>query len=155
MKLEALGIEKLQAWQKSMDLAVTLGRDLLPGLPKEEKYILTDQIRRAVQSVPANIAEGYGRFYFQEGIHFCYIARGSLIEVYNHLCFALRMKYIPEPDYQKYVLQIQEIHRLISGYITYLKRTKQGEGEPGHSLHESQAIYDFHIEDRSNDANLE
>jgi hypothetical protein len=65
------------------------------------------------------------------------------------------MQYITETDYQKYVLQIQEIHRLMSGYITYLKQTKQGEGEPGHSLHESIAIYDFNIEDNSNHVNLE
>jgi len=126
-----------------MDFAVTVCRDLLPGLPKEEKFVLADQMRRAAQSIPANIAEGYGRYYYQEGIHFCYIARGSLIEFYSHLCFAYRMEYITNQVYEKYVLLVQEAHRIINGYITYLKRTKQGEGEPGHGIRDAQSRYDF------------
>ncbi len=152
MNPEQQGLEKLAAWQKSLDFAVTVCRELLPMLPKEEKYALVDQIRRAAQSIPANIAEGYGRYYYQEGVHFCYIARGSLMEVYSHLCLAHRVGYIPEPVYQKYVLLVKEVHRIISGYITYLKRTKQGEGEPGHSIRETTIDYQIDMEDLSDHA---
>ena len=53
--------------------------------PKEEKYCLTDQIKRSSRSVTANIAEGYGRFHFQENAQFCRQARGSLTETLDHL----------------------------------------------------------------------
>ncbi len=74
---EGKGLEGLQVWQKALDFAVMICKNQLPSFPSEEKYALIDQLRRAVQSIPSNIAEGFGRYYFQEGIRFCYIARGS------------------------------------------------------------------------------
>jgi four helix bundle protein len=135
------GLETLLAWQKAMAFAVTLCKQVIPALPKEERYSLADQLRRAAQSVPANIAEGHGRYYFQDGIRFCYIARGSLEEVYSHLFFANQMGYLTDEAFRGYSTNIQELHRIINGYITFLKRTKQGEGEPGHSQHESPGLY--------------
>ena len=70
------GIETLKVWQKAMDLAVKVYREIIPLLPVEEKYALASQLRRSAQSIPANIAEGYGRYYYQDNIRFCYIARG-------------------------------------------------------------------------------
>ena len=75
------GLDTLEAWRKSMDFAVILYEKVIPALPSTENWNLQDQIRRAVSSVPANIAEGHGRHYYQENIHFCYVARGSLTEV--------------------------------------------------------------------------
>lgn len=60
--MEAKGLESLQVWQKAMQFAITICRDLLPTLPIEEKYALTDQPRSSVQSIPSNIAEGFGRY---------------------------------------------------------------------------------------------
>jgi four helix bundle protein len=75
---EEKGLETLQVWQKAMALAVKVQQEILPLLPPEEKWAMAAQLRRSVQSIPGNIAEGYGRYYFQESVRFCYIARGSL-----------------------------------------------------------------------------
>ena len=56
------GLETLEAWKKSKTLALEIYKKILPLLPPEEKWNLNQQIRRAASSVPANIAEGHGRF---------------------------------------------------------------------------------------------
>ena len=68
------GLEKLDVWCKAHDMAVRIHKEIRPLLPPEEKYALSQQLRRASQSIPANIAEGHGRFYFQDNVRFCYIA---------------------------------------------------------------------------------
>ena len=125
------GLETLEAWKRSKAFAVKVCREVLPLLPPEEKWSLSQQIRRAVQSVPANIAEGHGRFYFQETVRFCYIARGSLSEVYTQLTMAYELSYIPETFYGDLRKQVEELIRIINGYIAYLKRAKIGANEPG------------------------
>ena len=82
------GLETLLVWQKSLAFTIEVCKTILPKLPVQEKWSLVDQLRRSAQSIPANIAEGYGRFYFQESIRFCYIARGSLEETFSHLTLA-------------------------------------------------------------------
>ena len=80
--------EKLQTWQKAHGLMLDVHKKLVPLLPKEEKYDLADQIRRSSKSVPANIVEGAGRYYYMDNVRFCYNARGSLDETLNHLIVA-------------------------------------------------------------------
>jgi len=72
------GLETLEDWKRAKDFAMKVCKEVLPLLPAEEKWSLSQQFRRSVQSVPANIAEGHGRFCFQETGRFCYISRGSL-----------------------------------------------------------------------------
>jgi four helix bundle protein len=91
-----MGLEQLKRWQMAMEFAVKVCRDLIPSLPDEERYALTNQFRRSAQSIPSNIAEGYGRYYYQEEIRFCYIARGSVEETRSHITFALKMGYLTE-----------------------------------------------------------
>jgi four helix bundle protein len=93
--------------------------------PKEEKFLLTGQTKDAARSITANIAEGYGRYHYQEAIQFCRIARGSLMETYDHLSSALDEEYIPENRYLELKLQYEHLLKLINGYISYLKRRKQ------------------------------
>lgn len=88
--MEKKGLEGLHLWQKSRELAVEVYQKILPVLPHEEKYAIAQQLRRSVQSVPANIAEAYGRYSYQEGIRFSYIARGSLEETHSHLILIKR-----------------------------------------------------------------
>jgi len=125
------GLETLEAWKRAKDFAVKVCKELLPLLPAEEKWSLSQQIRRAVQSVPANIAEGHGRFYYQEAIRFCYIARGSLSETYTHITLARELGYIPEKLFTDLRKQVEDLIRIINGYIAYLKRAKIGANEPG------------------------
>ncbi|HEY44957.1 MAG TPA: four helix bundle protein [Anaerolineae bacterium] len=93
--------------------------------PVEEKFALSQQLRRAVQSVPANIAEAHGRYHYQDAIRFCYIARGSLDETLSHLILAHDLGYIPEDSLRTCREIWREVYRLLNGYIEYLKRNRQ------------------------------
>ncbi len=94
------GLKKLQVWVRAKDFAVRIYKQVLPILPPEEKWSLNQQIRRSSVSVSANIAEGYGRFYYQDNVRFCYNARGSLEETLSHLVFSFEVDFIP-PNFIK------------------------------------------------------
>ena len=91
-------------------------------------------MRRSSKSVPANIAEGAGRYYYMDNVRFCYNARGSLDETLSHLIAARDLGYCPIALYQDLRTQIEEIRRLLNGYISWLKTKKIGENEPGANL---------------------
>ena len=139
------GLESLKAWRKSVDFAVRIHKEVLPTLPAEEKWALASQLRRAAQSISANVAEGYGRYYFQEGIRFCYLARGSLTETRSHLVLAKELGYLPEDAYTSLLNEIDELQRILNGYIAFLKHSKRGQDEPGsqQTLREDFDIYNI------------
>ena len=128
---ENRGLDHLEIWQVALNFSVAVLRNIIPLLPIEEKWALAAQLRRSVQSVPANIAEGYGRYYFTENVRFCYIARGSLEETYSHLVLANKLGYVPEPQLHSCISEIIRLRKLLNGYIAFLKRSKRGENEPG------------------------
>ena len=133
-KSEDKGLETLQVWQKAIAFTEKVCKEVLPLLPIQEKWGLVDQLRRSGQSIPANIAEGYGRYYYQEGIRFCYIARGSLEETFSHLTLAHNMQYLSDEEFQKLYSEILEIRRMLNGYISFLKTSKRGATEPGATI---------------------
>jgi four helix bundle protein len=137
------GLERLNCWVKARDYAKVIYREVLPLLPADEKYNLNSQIRRAATSIPANIAEGYGRYYYQSNIQFCYNARGSLEELLSHLVLSRDFGYINNDVYEKVIEQGNNLDLLLNGYITYLRKTKQGEKEftLQKSIQEDHAIY--------------
>ena len=112
-------------------------------LPTQEKWSLIDQLQRSVQSIPANSAEGYGRYYYLESIRFCYIARGSLEETFSHITLAHRLNYLSDDVFQSLTSEIQEINRMLNGYISFLKTSKRGATEPGTTIviHDEPAPY--------------
>jgi four helix bundle protein len=126
--------ETLKVWQKSHQLILGIHHKLLPLIPKEEKYGLVDQVRRSSKSVGANIAEGAGRFYFMDNVRYCYMARGSLDETLNHLVVSKDLGFCDNELYENLRAQIEEIRRLLNGYITWLKTKKIGANEPGATL---------------------
>jgi four helix bundle protein len=63
-----MGLAGLQVWQRAMTFAGRIYKDVLPVLPAEEKWAMSSQLRRAAQSVPANLAEGHGRYYYQDNV---------------------------------------------------------------------------------------
>ena len=81
----------------------------------EEKYALCDQIRRAVVSVPSNIAEGLGRFAIKERLHFIEIAYGSLMEVMCQLEIAELLNYITNETTTLLEKDITNIAKMLSG----------------------------------------
>lgn len=145
------GLETLEAWKKSRAFVFVVYKEILPLLPADEKWSLSQQIRRSAQSVPANIAEGHGRFYYQDNIRFCYLARGSLTETYTHLLLAFDLKYIPEELFNRVKKQIEELIRIINGYIAYLKRSKRGEKEPGANYAIRESSSEYFVEDIANE----
>ena len=109
--------EELLAWQKAMLLAkIVYG--VQKQLPKDEVYGLGDQIRRAVVSVPSNIAEGFGRETDKEFKHFLSIARGSLYETKTQLELAESLGFLRMPS--ELVDLFSEVAKLINGLSRYL-----------------------------------
>ena len=115
--------EDLEIWRLSRDLRKACS-SLTKSLPPDERFRLTDQLVRASRSVTANIAEGYGRFHFQENIQYCRHARGSLFEIIDHFYVALDEGYIHEDLFAKLKAQTHEIIIKINGYIRYLNQQK-------------------------------
>ncbi|MGG9962091.1 four helix bundle protein [Ferruginibacter sp. SUN106] len=94
--------------------------------PKHENFHLTAQILDSSRSVTANIAEGFGRFHYQENIQFCRQARGSLTETMEHMITAYDEKFIEKEILTEVNKDYKECLKQINGYIKYLKDTKSG-----------------------------
>lgn len=109
----------LEVWQKSMDLTVEIYR-LVKLLPKIEIYALSDQMRRAVVSIPSNIAEGYGRNSTKEFIQFLTIARGSQLELETQLQICLRLEYFSDDEIDLVLHLCTEINKMLNVLIKKL-----------------------------------
>jgi four helix bundle protein len=115
------GYRDLLVWQDSMDLVVKIYRTT-STFPKEERYSLVDQLRRAAISVPSNIAEGQGRSRTGDYLRHLSVAVGSLNELETQIQIATRLEYISE-DVQKQLLDsCTSIGRMLAGLIRSLKR---------------------------------
>jgi four helix bundle protein len=124
-------LKKLLVWVRAKDFGLKIYRQVLPLLPHEEKWNLNQQLRRSSLSVSANIAEGHGRFYYQDNVRFCYNARGSLEETLSHLIFSFEADFISVALYNELEAEGEEIEKMLNGYISFLKKNKHGENEPG------------------------
>lgn len=119
--MEEFVFERLQVWQKSRQLVKDV-YVLLDSFPNIEKYALCDQIRRAIVSVPSNIAEGCGRPSYKERMHFVEIAYGSLMESYCQLTLAEDLGYISSEARMKIKPNFEEVAKMLSGFRNYLKQ---------------------------------
>jgi len=115
--------EELEVYKKARELKIKI-YELVKHFPAEEKYRLVDQLIRASRSVTANIAEGFGRFHYQENIQFCRHSRGSLFEIIDHLICSLDEKYITNEQYLNLKNDTLFVIKLLNGYILYLKNAK-------------------------------
>lgn len=106
----------LNTWQAAQDLAVGIYM-VTKNFPDDEKFGLTNQIRRAVVSVGSNIAEGFSRKSSKEKVQFYHIAKGSLTEVESQIDLAKRIGYVNELNYQSICLKCDETSRLLTGLI--------------------------------------
>lgn len=111
----------LDVWQKNRRVKLFFYNDVIKSLPAEEKYALGQQIRRAAISITANIAEGYGRFHYQEGLQFYRISKGSLYELKDHLITSLDLGYISKATFNEGSELIEEGKMLLNGFIKYTK----------------------------------
>jgi len=113
----------LDVWQRCRDIRIVIWA-LCKGFPAEEKFRLCDQMIRASRSATSNIAEGYGRYHFQENIQFCRQSRGSLFELMDHVLVAEECDYINADKREELIDKIISAIRLLNGYIRYLRTRK-------------------------------
>lgn len=115
--------EELECWKSARNVR-NLIAEIIRTLPPHEKFDLIDNMRRASRSCTRNIAEGYGRFHFQENIQFCRISRGSMSELIDDLITCFDEKYITEEQFLVGKQTIQKAMALLNGYIAYLEKAK-------------------------------
>lgn len=108
-------------WQVSFQLTVDVYR-ATKTWPKEELFGLTSQARRAASSIPANIAEGYGRFSDPELRRFCLIAHGSLCELDTHLRLGRELGYIPPPAFDALHARLTDAKRLLMAFLSKIAK---------------------------------
>jgi len=116
--------EDLQCWQMARDYRKAIHK-IARSFPKEELFGLTSQLRRAACSVTANIAEGYGRYGFQEAVQFCLVARGSLNESLDQLYVALDEGYMSQATFESLYEHGRQVERVLNGYIAHLRRQSE------------------------------
>ena len=118
--MEVFGYRKLIAYQKAKEVAKrTYG--LLKKFPKEERYAMCDQLRRATVSITSNIAEGVNRFSVKDKARFIEMAYGSLMEVSSQFEIAEELGYITPDDRLSMDQLIEENARLLSGLLNSYK----------------------------------
>lgn len=132
MQNTLFSFERLDVWKSAKRLVVSV-YGLLRGFPSVERYALCDQIRRAIISVPSNIAEGNGRVSLKERIHFIEIAYGSLMEVYSQLLIAVELHYISNADLDSLKEHFFEVSIMLTAFKTScanrLKKMEKKENE--------------------------
>ena len=119
---EVMKYKKLQVCNKAIELVVHVYA-LIKKFPREEQFALGDQLRRALISVPSNIAEGMGRVSTRDRAHFVEIAYGSLMEVNCQLEIAMKLGYISIEELSAENKECEEIARMLSGLRASLLST--------------------------------
>ena len=95
------------------------------NLPRDEEFNLKPQMMRAAVSLTNNIAEGHGRYHYQESIQFCRHSRGSLSELIDDLNVCLDEKYFSEDSIQRLKEEAYDVIKILNGYVAYLKKRKE------------------------------
>lgn len=113
--------EKLDVWKKAIDFVVAV-YEATENFPKDERFGLISQLRRAAVSIPANIAEGAGRKSYKEFAHFLSNSQGSASEVETELLIASRLCYIEKRKYAELYSSLDEIGRMLTGLRQHLDK---------------------------------
>ena len=98
--------------------------DQVQHFPVHEKFGMVTQLQRAAVSIPSNIAEGAARRNTRELLQFLYIARGSLSELDTQLEICFRLRYLEKPAYDRLVLRLETISKMLSGLIASIARKR-------------------------------
>jgi len=107
-------------WQEARELASNVYQET-KVFPASEQFGITNQIRRSVVSIAANIAEGFGRRTKADRTHFYDMARGSLAELQSHLIISVDIKYLAEKSFRTLVEQSVECNKMLTGLINATK----------------------------------
>ncbi|MBI2552281.1 four helix bundle protein [Candidatus Uhrbacteria bacterium] len=119
MQEKIVDFTQLEAWRLTHQIMLEV-YEFVKLLPADEKYNRVPQLRRCSSSTPANIAEGFGRFHYQENIQFCRQARGSLEETRNHIIAARDLHQAPLEACEQLIAQYLAARKVLNGYIHYL-----------------------------------
>lgn len=106
----------LKTWQEGHELVLMIYK-ITEKFPSEEKFSLTNQIRRAAVSITSNIAEGFGRQTEKDRVHFYVMARGSILELQNQLLIARDIKILTDENFKALSKQSVIVHKLMNGLI--------------------------------------
>lgn len=112
----------LIAWKSTREVKKYFFSKILTKISDVDKWSLGHQIRRTLISISANIAEGYGRFHYQEGIQFYRISRASLYELKDHLISCLDFHIIDYELYENGIRLIENAKRILNGYIAFVQK---------------------------------
>jgi len=118
----------LIAWQRADDLFIEIHRLTQTALPREERYELSSQLRRAAYSVPANIVEGFARQHRKEKFHFLNIASASLAEVGYGLHAAHRLGYLTPAQSEALELKVRQVAAPLNGLMDRYRSSDPVEG---------------------------
>ena len=122
-KSKIRSFEDLEVWQLGKELTL-LAYEIVRHLPDNETYGLGSQIKRAALSVPANIAEGFGRYHYLDRIKFFLNARGSLNELKSHLLIGNELRFFQDAQIERSVRAIDSLSIKLNNLITATRRTQ-------------------------------
>ena len=125
--------QDLHVWQAARELRQKF-YEIARRLPAEEKYGLASQMRRAAVSVTNNVAEGHGRYHYQENIQFLRVSRGSLEELLDDLTVCSDERYLEVLEIKGVEMEIGRVRALLNAYIRYLKGRKESGPGPERKL---------------------
>ena len=118
--MEKTTYQNLLVWQKAMDLTAIIYK-LVKKLPKEEMYALSDQMHRAVVSIPSNIAEGRDKNTNKEFVQFLTIARGSKAELETQILICVKVGYLTESEISDAMNLLNEVGKMLTSLINKLR----------------------------------
>ena len=116
--------EDLFVYQKARDFSRKIA-ELVKKLPADERNKLRDQMTRARRSITNNLAEGYGRFHYQENIQYCRQSRGSICEIIDDLIECRDENYIEGKEFNSLKEEAYSLMKILNKYIAYLQKAKQ------------------------------
>ena len=116
--------KRLNVWNQAIELVLAIYQTTI-RFPKEERFSLTAQIRRAAISIPSNIAEGAARQTKKEFINYLHMAQGSLSELDTQLELAKRLDYFEDAEWTILDQKMKEIDKMLSGLIRHSRNSKR------------------------------
>ncbi len=117
---------ELETWKQARKIR-NIASQLAKSFPPEEKYRLCDQLIRCSRSIGNNIAEGHGRFHYQDNVRFCVMARGSLSETLDQIIIAKDENLITDEIFNSFQIEYLHCLKLLNGYILFIKKKKNSE----------------------------
>jgi four helix bundle protein len=124
MKSKIKSFEDLYVYQKAREFSRKIA-GLVKKLPPSERYKLKDQMTRARRSITNNIAEGYGRYHYQENIQYCRQSRGSICEIIDDLIECRDENYIDDESCNSLKEDGYSLMKILNNYIGYLQTAKE------------------------------